>query len=700
MNRLASESSPYLLQHASNPVDWFPWGEEAFAVARERDCPVFLSIGYSACHWCHVMEHESFDNEAIASLMNESFVNIKVDREERPDLDQIYMSSVMALTGRGGWPMSVFLTPDQKPFFCGTYWPPDPRMGMPGFRQIVSKIAVAWRDRRSDILDNSEQLTTAVRQMSVPAGNAGEPDDTLLRSAMSDLLQAADSRFGGFGSAPKFPHPMDLRLLLRLWVRFGSRDALHVAQLACDRMAAGGIYDHLGGGFHRYSTDAKWLVPHFEKMLYDNALLTSTYAELLQITGSPEHERVLTETLDYVLREMTLDSGAFCSTQDADSEGEEGKFFVWSLAEVTELLGDDDARLFCAAYDVTRSGNWEGKNILNRPRPLKDVAAEFETTRDDVVARLAPLKQRLFDSRRQRVAPGTDDKVITAWNGMMISGMALAAGVLAEPSYSAAAGRAADYVLTRMRMPDGRLFHTARHDKPSIPAFVDDYACLIDGLIELYQATFDERRIDQAAELADIMLADFFDQSNGGFFYTAEQQQTPMTRVKDSQDGATPSGNSMAATCLLKLSVLTGRAAYRDAADSTLRLLDGQLRKSPMSGGQSLIAADHVLGPLPEIVIQYPTDDAGNSATLQMLRRRCTPGLLVAVRTAAHRAGSAHRSALLDPLFEGRNADPAGETIWVCQQGSCQQPVSSADEVRDRLDAMLPLPESPSSLRS
>ncbi|MEZ6063329.1 MAG: thioredoxin domain-containing protein [Planctomycetaceae bacterium] len=694
MNRLAHETSPYLLQHASNPVDWYPWGDDAFQTARERDCPIFLSIGYSACHWCHVMEHESFDNADIARLMNETFVNIKVDREERPDLDQIYMSSVMALTGRGGWPMSVFLTPELKPFFGGTYWPPDARMGMPGFRQIVSKIGAAWRQRRDDIEDNSRQLAAAVIQMSVPAGRPGEPDDKLLSAAMSDLLQAADARFGGFGGAPKFPHAMDLRLLLRLWVRFQNSEALQVSRFTCDRMAAGGIYDHLGGGFHRYSTDARWLVPHFEKMLYDNALLTSAYAELLQITGSPEHERVLTETLDYVLREMTLDSGSFCSTQDADSEGEEGRFFVWSLAEVTEVLGIADAKLFAAAYDVTQAGNWEGSNILNRPRPLKDVADDFRMTREELVQALAPLKQRLFDVRKQRTAPGTDDKIITAWNGMMISGMSLASRVLGEPRYWKAAGRAADDILQNLRADDGRLFHTARHGRPSIRAFADDYACLIDGLVELYQATFDESRIDQGAELADLLLADFFDESSGGFFYTAETQSTPITRIRDSQDGATPSANSMAATALLKLSVLTGRSQYRDAAESTLKMLDSQLRKSPMSGGQSLIAVDHAIGPMPEVVIQLPGDNWQESQTVSFLRRRFAPGLMLAVRTARHRDSPALRSALLDPLFEGRDADPSRETIWVCQRGRCREPVNAADDVRRVLDGILPLPES------
>ncbi|APZ94387.1 thioredoxin domain-containing protein [Fuerstiella marisgermanici] len=685
MNRLAHESSPYLLQHAANPVDWYPWGDEAFQAAKDRDCPIFLSIGYSACHWCHVMEHESFDNVDIAALMNERFVNIKIDREERPDLDQIYMNSVMAMTGRGGWPMSVFLTHELKPFFSGTYWPPEAKMGMPGFRQILTKISDAWQQRRSDVEGSSGELADIVAKMSQPGGANGSCDEALLHSAMGDLLQAADGTYGGFGSAPKFPHPMDLRLLLRCWKRFNNSDAVHVVKLSCDRMAAGGIYDHLGGGFARYSTDARWLAPHFEKMLYDNGLLTSVYAEAFVATKEPEYERVLRETLDYVLREMTLDSGAFCSAQDADSEGEEGKFFVWSQREVEELLGKEDARIFCSAYDVTTAGNWEAKNILNRPQPLSKVAEEFGITRDELVAKLEPLKLKLFEQRSQRIAPGTDDKVITAWNGMMISGMALMSRVLNEPRYATAAARACDYIWTKMRKDDGRLFHTARHDKPTIDAFLDDYACLIDGLIELHQTTFDEDRLSQAAELADIVLEDFSDDTPGAFFYTPESQATPIARIKDSQDGATPSGNSMLATALLKLSVLTGRTDFRDTAESILSVLESQLRKSPMSGGQALIAIDHLLSPMPDVVIRSASPNMADSKMLAALNTHFHPGLLVAWRGAD---APSDQASPINALFESRPAPSNGETAWVCHNGGCLEPVTTVDGLMEQLDSL------------
>lgn len=686
MNRLANESSPYLLQHARNPVNWFPWGEEAFAEAKERNVPIFLSVGYSACHWCHVMEHESFDNPAIAALMNEHFVNIKVDREERPDLDQIYMNAVMAMTRRGGWPMSVFLTHDLKPFFCGTYWPPEARMNMPGFRQILMKLTEAWQTRRNDIEGSAEELADAVRRMSKPRGATGLPDCRLIQSAMGDLLQAADGQYGGFGSAPKFPHPMDLRLLLRCAKRFGSADALHVVRLTCDRMAAGGIYDHLGGGFARYSTDTRWLVPHFEKMLYDNALLTTVYAELFQETGEVEYARVLRETLGYIKREMTLESGAFCSAQDADSEGEEGKFFVWSLEEVEQVLGQPEATVFSAAYDVTPSGNWEGKNILNRPKPLRQVAEAHGMTRDDLVAALTPMKKALFDHRCQRVRPGTDDKVIAAWNGMMISGMALASRVLAEPMWAQSAAAASNYIMQQMRTAHGRLLHTSRQDKASVPAFLDDYACLIDGLIELYQATFDESRIDQATELADVVLSDFRDEEKGAFFYTAHTEETPITRVKDSQDGATPSGNAMLATALLKLAVYTDRHDYLDAATSVLAALDGQLRQAPMSGAQSLIAADNYLNSRPLLVIRS-NFEFNRSPMLTEFNAGFYPGVLVAVRAGIDSPQPG--SPALDIIFRGRELPESGEAAWICRADGCLAPVTTPQAMTQQLNSVM-----------
>ncbi|MCA9086525.1 MAG: thioredoxin domain-containing protein, partial [Planctomycetaceae bacterium] len=712
MNRLANESSPYLLQHASNPVDWFPWGDEAFQEARTSNRPIFLSIGYSACHWCHVMEHESFDNPDIAALMNERFVNIKVDREERPDLDQIYMSAVMAMTSRGGWPMSVFLTHDLKPFYGGTYWPPESRMGLPGFRQVLLSISDAWKNRPEQVESSSSELATAVSRMCQPRGEVARPENDLLKSAMHNLLHAADSQFGGFGSAPKFPHPMDLRLLLRCHLRFNSSEALHVVRLTCDRMAAGGIYDHLGGGFARYSTDARWLVPHFEKMLYDNALLVLVYTELFQVTGDPEYQRIVGETLEYIRREMTLPSGAFCSAQDADSEGEEGRFFVWTPAEIANVLGPDDAKIFCAAYDVTDRGNWEGKNILNRPRALRVVAEEFNMTREELAARLEPMKRQLFDVRVQRIPPGTDDKLIASWNGLMISAMSLAGRVFGNDDWVQAANNALDDCLRQLQQTDGRLLHTARHGKASVAAFLDDYAALLDALLEVYQSTFQEARIDQAVQLAEIVLKDFGgDQPDGdaadsaaspdnsdspapqAFFYTSRDQHTPVTRVRDSQDGAVPSGNSLLATALLKLGSLTSDQRYVEIAEGILTALGGQLQRAPMSGAQSLIAADHLLNGMTETV--FRTSTPRSCQMLGELRRMFCPGMVVAVRPGTDGEVPEESSDRLNGLFEGRtlssNAGIARELAWVCHQRTCSLPISDVSELVAELKRIGPL---------
>ncbi|MBW3541196.1 MAG: thioredoxin domain-containing protein, partial [Planctomycetes bacterium] len=503
-NRLAGETSPYLLQHAHNPVDWYPWGEEAIRAAREGDRPIFLSIGYSACHWCHVMEHESFEDPAIADSMNRWFVNVKVDREERPDLDQIYMNAVVAISGHGGWPMSVFLTPDLKPFFGGTYWPPDSRMGMPGFREILQKVHEAWEDRREQVHRGADELTEAVARMGLPREAAGAVDTALLKNASRALCRSADRQHGGFGGAPKFPHAMVLRVLLRAWKRFGSGDALDVVNLTLDHMARGGIYDHLGGGFHRYSTDARWLVPHFEKMLYDNALLVSTYTEAFQATATADYARVVRETLDYVLREMTHPDGGFYSTQDADSEGVEGKFFAWTEAEVLEYLTPEDAEVFAYCYDVTAGGNWSDPhghappkaNVLNRVKTHSQAARLLKKSEDELEEILARCRKTLFDVRERRPRPGRDEKILASWNGLMLAGMAHAAAVLDEPRYRTAAARAADFVLENMRDERGRLVHSWKDGRPRFNACLDDYAAIIDGLAEVYQATFEPRYVE------------------------------------------------------------------------------------------------------------------------------------------------------------------------------------------------------------
>ncbi len=469
-NHLIHETSPYLKQHAYNPVDWYPWGAEALEKARKLDRPIFLSVGYSACHWCHVMEHESFEDTEVAKILNEHFVSIKVDREERPDLDQIYMTAVQMMTGQGGWPMSMFLTPDLQPFYGGTYFPPDERYGRPSFKRLLGALVDAWQSRRSEIVQQAGQITehlqragrlSAAMEGSGDAATTADLQPDLLRHAVSALGRAFDSRFGGFGSAPKFPHAMELRVLLRAWKRFGSEDALHMARLTFDKMAMGGMYDQLGGGFHRYSTDERWLVPHFEKMLYDNALLSLAYLEAFQATGDGAYREVVEETLDYVLREITSPDGPFYSTQDADSEGVEGKFYVWSAAEIEKILGKESADLFAEVYDVTPGGNWEGHNILNRVKTREQYARLRNMPEAELRSRLAQAKSMLLEARGRGVWPGRDEKVLTAWNGLMIDAMAQAGMVLEKPVYIEAAERAADFILTRMRDPSGRLLRTS-----------------------------------------------------------------------------------------------------------------------------------------------------------------------------------------------------------------------------------------------
>ncbi|MFM9962510.1 MAG: thioredoxin domain-containing protein [Planctomycetaceae bacterium] len=673
-NRLGGETSPYLLQHAFNPVDWLPWGEEALSLARNLDKPIFLSIGYSACHWCHVMEHESFENPEIAQRMNELFVCIKVDREERPDLDQIYMTSVQMMTGRGGWPMSMFLTPDLRPFFGGTYWPPVARMGMPGFRDVLKGVADAWTNRRADVLRSAEELTgELIRSTTDSLPRSGMSLETL-RSAMRQLLQRVDWEEGGLGGAPKFPHPMDLRVLLRCWKRFGEQEALDAVRLTLDKMAGGGIYDQLGGGFHRYSTDGHWLAPHFEKMLYDNALLTQTYLEAFQATGNPDDARIVRETLDYVLREMIQPGGGFYSTQDADSEGEEGKFFVWSQAEVLELLGSEDGRLFCFVYDVTPHGNWEAHTILNRPESLEQAVKVLEVSPTELETALARCRAKLFAARSLRIAPGRDDKVLIGWNGLMISAMSQAAAILGEPRYAEAAGAAADFILTNMRDSEGRLLHAFKDGRARFNAYLDDYACLIDGLVDLYQATFEPRWLESALELAEQMLARFEDPRGGGFFYTSNDHEQLVARLKDTQDNATPSGNGMAAYALARLGTLTSQPQLLGKAYATLEAMSGQLEKFALASGQSLLALDFVIGPLREIVLVEPV--VASDETRQALRERggCFwPNHVIAVRRPQDTDNDLTMG--LRDLFHGKPPLPTELSVFICEHGSCQKPL-------------------------
>ncbi len=676
-NRLIRETSPYLKQHAHNPVDWFPWGAEALAEAKRLNRPIFLSIGYSACHWCHVMEHESFEDPAVGQLLGEHFISIKVDREERPDLDQIYMTAVQLLTQHGGWPMSVFLTPDLQPFFGGTYFPPEDRYGMPSFKKLVTAIADAWKNRRAEVTTNAGQITAGIQEAMQLETQAGTLSDDLLQNAGKSLARAFDSQHGGFGRAPKFPHPMELRLLLRIAKRFNNASSLEIVTKTLDAMAMGGIYDQLGGGFHRYSTDDRWLVPHFEKMLYDNALLLMAYLEAYQVTGIDFYREISAETLAYVRREMTGPDGAFYSTQDADSEGVEGKFFVWSSQEIETILGPDDAKLFAAIYDVTPAGNWDGHNILHLSRGLDLEVKMLGMPLGDLQTRLQNCKQKLLNVRGKRIWPGRDEKILTAWNALMIAAFAKAAKVLEKPAYAMVATQAADFLLTKMRGPDGRLFRTTfTGATPKLNAYLEDYAYLADALVTLYETTFEPRWIESALSLVKVMIEQFWDDSDGGFFFTGKDHESLIARNKDPHDNATPSGNSMAVSALLRLAKLTGDADLLAKAQRTLQLFGGLMGRSPMAAGQMLCALDFYLGPVQEIAVVGDATNAEVIDVLRMLRRPFRPNQVVAWK--AKNADGAL------PLLKDRPA--LGDvTTYVCENFTCQAPMVGVAALRESL---------------
>ena len=680
MNRLAGSTSPYLLQHVDNPVAWEPWGEEALRRARDEDKPIFLSVGYSACHWCHVMAHESFESEAVAAALNPHFVCIKVDREERPDIDAVYMAAVQLLTGRGGWPMSVFLTPALEPFFAGTYFPPEPRHGMPSFQQVIAAVAAAWADRREAVARQAAEITVAIaRPPAAPAGPAA--DESLLAAAAAALARGYDPAFGGFGSAPKFPHAMDLRLLLRTFERSGRTADLEMVAHTLTCMAAGGIHDHLGGGFARYSVDDRWLVPHFEKMLYDNALLATAYVEAFLVTGRDEFAAVVRSTLDYVLRDMTDPDGGFWSAEDADSEGEEGRYYVWTPAEVAGVLGAVEAEFFCAAYDVTEHGNFEGRSIPNLGRPLAAFARERGLDPHEVSGRLAAARARLLDARRLRVRPGTDDKVLVAWNGLAIDALARAGETLDEPRYVAAAARAADFLLRSCRDATGRLAHQWRRGRASGLAFADDLACLVEGLVSLHAATFDERWIDEACLLADTLLRvdGFVDPGTGGVFQTSAAHERLPVRQADLFDQATPGSTGMTATALARLAAVTGRERYREAALRAVATAAGIAARAPGAVPQSLLALDFLLGPNEEAVVVGDLDATATGEVLAALRSRFRPRAITAARSPASAPGSRPRP--LDALFAGRAGTAGDVTLYVCRGRVCAAPATGADAV-------------------
>jgi uncharacterized protein YyaL (SSP411 family) len=668
-NRLANETSPYLLQHADNPVDWYPWGEEALERAKTEDKPIFLSIGYSACHWCHVMAHESFEDADTAAVMNAHFVNVKVDREERPDLDRIYMSAVQALTGHGGWPMSVFLTPDGEPFYGGTYFPPIPRYRLPSFTDVLKAVNDAWQNRRQELLDNSYQLVSAVEQQMSTASTA-QPEtlkSETLNTAYQRIQRGFDSVHGGWGDAPKFPQPMALEFLLRYHHTTGDPQAVQMVTQTLDAMARGGIYDQIGGGFHRYSVDNHWTTPHFEKMLYDNAQLARVYLHAWQVTGEPFYRAIAEETLDYVAREMLSPEGGFYSTKDADSEGEEGKFFVWTPEEIRGVLDEDDR--FIEAYGVSERGNFEGKNIL-----------ELKCSLDEREA-LAEARRKLFEAREQRTHPGRDEKVLVSWNGLMLAAFAEAARGLDRDDYLEIAERNAEFLLSEMRSTEGRLYHTWKAGIAKVNGYLEDYTHLIEGLIELYQTTFNPRWYLTAKELVDAMIKHFRAPENVQmaqvrhlpFYDTSDDHETLITRPRELQDNATPSGNGMAALVLQRLAGLAAEPRYTEMAQRSLSAMQPLLAQYPLGFAQWLMALSYTLAHPPEIAIVGDIASPDTRALLDV-NAGYRPHQIVAVGPEAD-----------IPLLLGRKPVEGQATAYVCIDLTCRHPVTEPEALETLL---------------
>ncbi len=674
-NRLIEETSPYLRQHAHNPVDWYPWGTEAIERAQREDLPILLSIGYSACHWCHVMEHESFENEEIAQIMNEHFINIKVDREERPDLDEIYMMAVQTLTGGGGWPMTVFLAPDLRPFYGGTYFPPVDRHGQPGFPRVLLTLAEHYNSRRHSVEEHAANLTGALRQQADILAPGTQIGGNILENAFDHFHRSFDVTHGGMGTAPKFPNGMALSVLLRYHRNSGNKNALKLVELSLKKMANGGIYDQLGGGFHRYSVDQRWLVPHFEKMLYDNALLVWVYLEAYQATGDGFYRRVVEEVLSYVLREMSPPGGGFFSTQDADSEGEEGKYFVWEPEEVEAILGEENARLFMRYFDVTPQGNFElGKSILHVDNEVEGLARFLDVEEVELRKAVETGKKQLLAARQQRVPPARDDKILLAWNGMMISAFARAHQVLGAESYLEAGKLTATFILENM-VENNVLLHVYKDGKARLPAYQDDYACFINGLIDLYEASFELRWLRAAREWNQVMVERFWDEAKGGFFYTEEGSANLIVRTKNPLDNATPSGNSMGVLALLRLSSLGGDPGLREMAERTLFLFGNLMRRSPSACAQMLCALDFFQEPVYEIALVGRRGDWFQF--LQALHSRFLPN-----KALAGGDPTAYPVDLIDhiPLFQGKlEAKTGGTQAYVCRNFVCSQPVGSVE---------------------
>ncbi|MBI4595234.1 MAG: thioredoxin domain-containing protein [Candidatus Tectomicrobia bacterium] len=678
-NRLALETSPYLLQHAHNPADWFPWGEEAFAKAQKENKPVLLSIGYSSCHWCHVMERESFENEEIAELMNRYFVSIKVDREERPDLDSIYMNCVQMLTGQGGWPMTLFLTPDGVPFYGGTYFPPDDQRGLPGFKRVMMTIAEIYSKNPKQVQESANSILEKLKEMDHLTQTDVSISETLIETAFRKLSQGFDYRYGGFGTAPKFPNAMNLSFFLRYFHRFKNESALEMADSSLQKMAEGGIYDQIGGGFHRYTVDERWLVPHFEKMLYDNALLISLYTEAYLITKNSLYQRIAEESLDYAIREMMGEKGEFYSTQDADSEGKEGKFYIWTLQEINSILGGKEGDIFCRYYGVTEAGNFEGKNILTSPRTYDQVARQLEISPDIVKGVLGSARRKIMAARELRTKPGRDEKALASWNGLMLSAISKAARVFNRSDYLQRAEENGNFLLSYL-YKNGRLLHSYKDGQAKVNGYLDDYACVIDAFMELYQSTFESKWLKKAIELNTTMIDLFWDEEKGALFYTSRDHEKLIARMKDFYDNAVPSGNSVAAMNLLKLAVITGRDEYRRKAEKIFQPAYEMVSRFPSAFGYLLSALDFYFDSVKEIVVIGGKDNQTVEQFRKIINNNYLPNGVVLFSPPGNR-----ELGDVIPLLEGKTLIEGKAAVYVCENFTCKEPVTTIESLKNLL---------------
>ena len=681
-NNLINEKSPYLLQHALNPVNWYPWGQEAFQKAKREDKPVFLSIGYATCHWCHDMAHESFEDPEVARFLNAHFVSIKVDREERPDIDKIYMSVCQAMTGSGGWPLSVFLTPEAKPFFAGTYFPKVNRMGMTGLMSLLNQIALMWHNERERLLKAGEEITSAVKDHEVEKSGPTVTLDTL-KKGHDQLARTFDPEWGGFGREPKFPTPHQLTFLLRWHLRSSNAQALAMVEKTLDAMRNGGIFDHIGFGFHRYSVDSRWLVPHFEKMLYDQAMLAMVYTEASQVTGKASFGRAAREIFAYVLRDMTDPEGGFYSAEDADSEGKEGLFYLWTPEEVKKILGEEPGELFCRFYHITVPGNFEeGYSIPHIPVGAENFIKKEGIGLEELENTLEDCREKLFTAREKRVHPLKDDKIITSWNGLMIAALSKGSQVFGEKAYADAAANAAQFILKNLRTNDGRLLRRFRQKEALYPGYLDDYAFLVWGLIELYEATFDIIFLEEAVALNQAMLDIFWDDQHGGLYFTGKGNESLITQSKDLYDGALPSGNSVAALNFLRISRITGNSELEQKAEQLIQAFSKDITSSPIAYTQLLASVDFMFGPAREIVISGDPLLKDTQAMVKAVRKRFLPNKVVLLYP---QGSEGQKLVALSPFVGNMVPTDKKPTAFVCEQYACKTPITDAEQLENLL---------------